>query len=79
MKSKKESELQTLSDQEILSVSGAGQAFKEARAQDMYGNTVSMEEYMRLQRLAASRNGDSSVLSDFYDKGFNGNKPNIYF
>jgi len=79
MKAKQESKLQPLNDQEIQSVSGAGQAFKAARAQDMYGNTVSMEEYMRLQRLAASRNGDSSVLSDFYEEGFNSHKPNIYF
>jgi hypothetical protein len=46
------------------------------QAQDMYGNTMSVEEFM--DRQVAMLNDASLDPHDFYSPGFNSDKPNIY-
>lgn len=78
MKTHDSSVLETLSDDEIACVAGSvREVGKMPRAQDMYGNTVSMEEYMDLQLLAA-KTGDANLLWDYYETGFNAHRPNIW-
>lgn len=69
--------LRTLSQQDIEQVHGAGMVRKPLQAEDMYGNTMSIEEWMDRQIAVANSNG---VLDphDFYSPGYNGNKPNIW-
>ncbi|MFK7996283.1 MAG: hypothetical protein AB8B87_19245 [Granulosicoccus sp.] len=81
MKAQKNNELATLSDEEIQCVGGSGKLpGRELRAQDMYGNTLSVEEYMDLQLAIAKgeHRGGHTSLSDFYSPGYNGKMPNIY-
>lgn len=79
MKAHQASELKTLTPDELHCVSGSGaMQHREVRAQDMYGNTVSVEEYMDLQLLAMYRGGDAMTIFDFYERGFDRHKPHIY-
>lgn len=62
-----------LSQHEAALVSGAAYV---VQAQDMYGNTMSVEEFM--DRQVAMLNDASLNPHDFYSPGFNSDKPNIY-
>ncbi len=61
-------ELTSLTDEEILSVSGAGKLPGSLpMAEDMYGNKISMEEFMDRQLMAANTI-DAQWIWDFnYD------------
>ncbi|ASJ73602.1 hypothetical protein [Granulosicoccus antarcticus] len=77
MKVYQSTDLQTLTPDEIQCVGGSVRTIgKLPRAQDMHGNTISMEEYMDLQ-LGIMKTGQLGSLHDFYSKGFNAGKPNI--
>ena len=79
MKVHQESNLKPLTHEEILSVGGARIVpGTPPRPQDKYGNTVSMEEFMDLQLRALNEGGNSRLIFDFYDEGFDPHKPKIY-
>lgn len=72
-------ELEPLSGSEIGDVHGGGGplSFKLPQAQDVWGNTMSMEEWMDRQIAVANSNGELDPF-DFYDDGYNPDKPNIW-
>ncbi len=73
MKNQDQARMTSLSQQDVARVSGAGFV---AEAQDMYGNTMSVEAWM--DRKVAMLYDDGLSPHDFYTPGFNKDKPNIY-
>lgn len=78
MKNEQNRNLPTLTQAEIACVGGSGGALhKPLRAQDMYGNTMSIEDYMDLQ-LDVMNGRTQSTTHDFYELHFNPGRPNIW-
>lgn len=79
MKHQQHKALAGLGTAEIDAVVGGGipGMFKAPQAQDMWGNTMSMEDWMNRQ-IAVANGGGRLNPHDFYDKGFDPDKPNIY-
>lgn len=73
MKSEDRAPMTCLSQQDVARVCGAGFVVE---AQDMYGNTMSVEAWM--DRNIDMLYDDSLHPHDFYSTGFDKDKPNIW-